>query len=170
MNIIGNLCFLEKTERKDLEGMKIILTWFHRHKTLFCNSLYCNLAYCMQKKNTVMWYICAVVVHKMKNQLKRTTGRAFHDGWSFLMFFFLVCQMCVIWGQIRSWSLLPCIHPHTHIKVQRPAETMTRSSAWVCSHRSWMKLFKLKSYKTTWIYGHLSLYSLGGSTGFKYVL
>lgn len=58
LNIIANRGFLEKTcERKDLEGRKLILTWFHRPERLYFNSLYCNLAYCMHKKNTVMWYV-----------------------------------------------------------------------------------------------------------------
>lgn len=42
----------------------------------------------MQKEYCNVIYVCAVVVDKMKSELKRTPGRAFHDGSSCLMFFF----------------------------------------------------------------------------------
>lgn len=139
--------FFRKTERKDVEGRKIILTWFHRPERLSFNSLYCNLAYCMLKRNTVMWYVwCS---HGENEELIKENTETGVPWWLILFNAFFY----VSWGQIRSWSLLKH-HPHTRvsIKVECPAETETRSSAWICSHRAQMELFMLWSPKFTWIY------------------
>ena len=74
-----------------------------------------------EKEYSNVMYVCAVVVDKIKNQLKRTPVRAFHDGLSCLMFF--------LWDRSGPDPCYLVKHPLTHASVilQRLVEPTTRS-------------------------------------------